>query len=116
MNEQEMEQVITAIDMVMGRRMEEVYGELEKLRGEFQTTINVMDQSIMAIISRMQETTPENVGVAEFMESAGAAWERFIRREAEILGLIGGPRTKGRKVEMSLGREGGGTEEVEIRG
>lgn len=89
--EQIVEVLVPVIEGAIARRMEEVYGTLEVLREEFQQTINVMDGNDHAIIAAVQELrgqiTGEGYIVEEVVKRAGESWERFVRSEAEKLGL-----------------------------
>lgn len=89
--EQVVDALVPVIERAIGRRMEEVYGTLEQLREEFQQTINVMDGNDQAIVAALQEIrgkiSGEGYQVAEVLAKAGESWERFVRAEAEKLGL-----------------------------
>lgn len=89
--EQIVEVLVPVIEGAIARRMEEVYGTLEVLREEFQQTINVMDGNDHAIIAAVQElrgvVTGEGYIVEEVVKRAAESWERFVRSEAEKLGL-----------------------------
>ncbi len=80
-----MAQIGGAVNEVIGRRLEDVYLAIEAVREEFQQTVTVMDgndRAVIAELQRFQQLTPIQV-----MEEAAASWERFVKTEAEHLGL-----------------------------
>ncbi len=89
--EQIVDALVPVIEAAIARRAEDIYGAIEQLRGEFQATINVMDGNDAAIIAAVQEMrgvlTGDGYQVSEVLSKAGASWERFVRAEAEQLGL-----------------------------
>lgn len=77
--------VYEVVNRVVGARMEEVYAVLEELRGGFTNTVEVLngnDNALLGEIRKVQHASP-----AEVLEMAGESWERFIRNEAEAIGM-----------------------------
>lgn len=82
------EVLVPVIERTMVRRLEDVYGTIEQLRGEFQQTINIMDGNDRAIIAEIQRLRGSGgEQVAEVLTRAAESWDRFVRAEAENLGL-----------------------------
>lgn len=83
--------LVPVIERAMERRDVGVYAAIDQLRGEVQATIEVMDGNDQAIISALQEirgqVTGDGAQVAEVLKLAAESWERFVRGEAEKLGL-----------------------------
>ena len=89
--EQIVDALVPVIEAAIARRMEQVYTVIEELREQFQQTINIMDGNDHAIIAAVQElrgqVTGEGYVVEEVVKRAAESWERFVRSEAEKLGL-----------------------------
>lgn len=85
MDQDDFTKIIAAVDEVMGRRLEDVYGAIEQLRAEFSATIGVMDDNDNVILGEVKRLT--GAGAGEVAREAVDAWERFIRNEAKVLGL-----------------------------
>lgn len=85
------EALVPVIERAIARRMEEVFGVIEELREQFHATIGVMDGNDQAIIAALQEVrgavTGEGGQVGEVMKLAAESWERFVKGEAEKLGM-----------------------------
>lgn len=83
--------LVPVIERAIARRLEAVYGAIEQLREEFQQSVTVLDGNDQAVIAVVQElrgkVTGEGMQVAEVLAKAGESWERFVRGEAEKLGL-----------------------------
>lgn len=80
--------LVPVIERAIARRLEEVFGAIEQLREEFQTSVGVLDgndHALVAEIQRLRGSGGEQV--AETLARAGQAWERFITTEAKLLGL-----------------------------
>lgn len=86
--EQIVEAVVPMVERAIARQMEDTYGAIEQLREEFQASINIMDGNDHAIIAEIQRLRGSGgEQVAEVLTKAAESWDRFIRSEAEKLGL-----------------------------
>lgn len=92
MTPDEMQAVVDAVDAVMGRRMEEVYGELELVKqqvGEaleqFRATAEVLHSNDLAVMAQLARV--EGDGAREVVEIANDRWRRFVMGECERMGL-----------------------------
>lgn len=106
--EQIVDTLVPVIERAIGRRMEEVYGAIEQLREEFQQSVTVLDgndHALVAEIQRLRGSGGEQV--AEVLAQAGEAWERFVRGEAEKLGLKVITPKVARDADVGMGLEGG---------
>lgn len=75
------EQIVEAVAPIVERAV-------DQLRAEMQATVEVLagnDDALVAEIQRLRGSGGEQV--AEVLTKAGEAWERFVRAEAEKLGL-----------------------------
>lgn len=99
MTPDEFQQVVDALDVAIGRRMEEVYATIEELRGEvarlqtstadaveqFVATAQVLHDNDTAIMGEMSRVKGEEP--TQFTEQVAGAWRRFVMAEAKELGL-----------------------------
>lgn len=94
----DLEAIVGAVNEIIGRRLEEVYGAIEQMREEFTQTVTVLDGNDTALlgeIRKMSGMTP-----AEVLKEAGESWERYVKGEAANLGLrIVAPKKKAEVVE-----------------
>lgn len=80
------------VERVIAERMEQVYAVMEEIRGQMQATVGVLsgnDDALLAELRKVQHATP-----AEVLTMAGESWERFIRGEAQRIGLLPAPVMK----------------------
>lgn len=78
--------VKAVVDRLLGERLEGVYGVLEETREQMQHTVATLegnDQALLGELRKIQHATP-----AEVLTMAGESWERYVRGEAMMLGII----------------------------
>lgn len=92
MTNDEMQAVIEAVNEVMGRRMEEVYGEIEALKQAVQdavqgitATAQVLHDNDTALMAKLMQNEGSVAG--EVVERAADAWRDFVVAEGKKLGL-----------------------------
>lgn len=93
---------VQVIANLIGERMEQVYGEIEVLKGAvreavemLQQTAQVLHDNDVAIMGQLSIARGDQV--AKFVGGVSDSWERFIKVEAEALGL---------KIMVPKGEEG----------
>lgn len=91
MTPDEMQAVVAAVEEVMARRLEEVFGTIEGLRqdvadaiSQVQATAQVLVDNDSAIMGQMMVARADEV--AGLVGAVSDAWQRFVRAEAEVLG------------------------------
>lgn len=92
MTPDEFQQVVEALDVAIGRRMEQVYATVEELRGDVATAVQQVadtarvlydnDTAIMGEMARVRGDEP-----TQFTEQVAGSWRRFVIAEAKALGL-----------------------------
>lgn len=80
--------LLPVIERAIARLRSEVEESIEQLREEMRATVEVLDGNDHALVGEIQRLRGSGgEQVAEVLASAGAAWERFVKGEAEKLGL-----------------------------
>jgi hypothetical protein len=79
-------QVIEAVDTILARRMEEVYGVLEDLREQVHGSITMLNGNDQALVSEILSL--KGGLAAEWNQSSEEAWRRFVEVQARELGII----------------------------
>lgn len=82
-------EIVNAILPILQQHIDtEISLHLDQLRQEFQATVEVLDGNDSALVAEIQRLRASGgEQVAETLTRAGESWERFIRAEAEHLGL-----------------------------
>lgn len=91
MTSDEMRAVVAAVEEVMARRLEEVYGTIEGLRQDVADAVQQVRDTAQVLVDNDtalmgQVMARDGDEVAGFVARVGDSWARFIRAEAEVLG------------------------------
>lgn len=88
----DLEVIASAVDEVLGRRLEQVYADLEGLQeqlGEavsgFNATAQVLHDNDTVVMAEMARVRGDGAG--EYATNVVESWRRFIVHEAEELGM-----------------------------
>ena len=80
--------IVPVIEKMIAERSEAIYAVVEDLRQQMIATVGVLDGNDAALVAEIQRLRGSGgEQTAEVLTKAAEAWERFVRAEAEQLGL-----------------------------